>query len=122
MAAAIRDPDPVVFLEPKRIYRAVREEVADDGVAAALDRCEVLREGADVTIVAWGAMCVECLAAAETLAADGVEAEVVDEAIETRPDDEFRETPPPYDISAIDFDRLVEPLKSIFANRAIVAE
>jgi pyruvate dehydrogenase E1 component beta subunit len=54
LLAAIRDPDPVVFLEPKRIYRAVKQEVADDGVALALDDGFVLREGKDVTLVTWG--------------------------------------------------------------------
>ncbi len=80
LLAAIRDPDPVVFLEPKRIYRAVKEEVADDGRAQPLDTCFVLREGADLTLVAWGAMTVETLAAADALAAEGVEAEVIDVA------------------------------------------
>jgi len=80
LLAALRDPDPVVFLEPKRIYRTSREEVADDGSALPLDRCFVLREGRDVTLVTWGAMTVETLAVAETLATEGVEAEVVDAA------------------------------------------
>jgi pyruvate dehydrogenase E1 component beta subunit len=80
LLAAIRDPDPVVFLEPKRIYRAAREEVPDDGAALPLDRCFVLREGRDVTLVSWGAMIKESLAAAETLAAEGVEVEVIDVA------------------------------------------
>jgi pyruvate dehydrogenase E1 component beta subunit len=80
LLAAIRDPDPVVFLEPTRLYRAVREDVADDGEALPLDRCFVLREGQDLTFVTWGAMAQEVLAAAETLAAEGVSAEVVDVA------------------------------------------
>jgi pyruvate dehydrogenase E1 component beta subunit len=80
LLAAIRDPDPVLFLEPKRLYRAVREPVADDGRALPLDRCFVLREGRDVTIVTWGAMTHESLAAAETLAGEGIEAEVIDVA------------------------------------------
>jgi pyruvate dehydrogenase E1 component beta subunit len=80
LLAAIRDPDPVVFLEPKRIYRAFREEVADDGKALPLDRAFVLREGRDLTLVAWGAMIPLCLEAAERLALEGVSAEVVDVA------------------------------------------
>jgi 2-oxoisovalerate dehydrogenase E1 component beta subunit len=80
LLAAIRDPDPVVFLEPTRLDRAVREDVADDGEALPLDRCFVLREGQDLTFVTWGAMAQEVLAAAETLAAEGVSAEVVDVA------------------------------------------
>lgn len=80
LLAAIRDPDPVVFLEPKRIYRAIREEVADDGVALPLDRCLVVREGGDVTLVAWGAMLREAMTAADNLAARGIAAEVIDVA------------------------------------------
>jgi 2-oxoisovalerate dehydrogenase E1 component beta subunit len=78
LLAAIRDPDPVVFLEPTRIYRMVKEEVADDGTALPLDACFVLREGADVTLVSWGAMLQETLAAAEQLADEGIGAEVID--------------------------------------------
>ncbi len=80
LLAAIRDPDPVVFLEPKRIYRAPKEEVSDDGEAVSLDRCQILREGRDLTLVTWGAMTQETLAAADGLSAEGVEAEVIDVA------------------------------------------
>jgi 2-oxoisovalerate dehydrogenase E1 component beta subunit len=80
LLAAIRDPDPVVVLEPTRLYRASQEIVADDGVGLALDRCFTLREGGDVTLIAWGAMVVEALAAAEMLAEDGIAAEVIDVA------------------------------------------
>ena len=80
LLAAIRDPDPVVFLEPTRIYRASREEVDDDGMALPLDRCFVLREGTDITLVTWGATTKEVLAAADALAAEGVSAEVIDVA------------------------------------------
>jgi pyruvate dehydrogenase E1 component beta subunit len=80
LLAAIRDPDPVVFLEPTRLYHALREDVADDGMAGALDRCFVLREGRDLTLVAWGGPVRDVLAAADALAADGVSAEVIDVA------------------------------------------
>jgi len=80
LLAAIRDPDPVVFLEPKRIYRAPKEELEQDGQAALLGSCFLLREGGDVTLVTWGAMVVETLAAAETLAEAGIAAEVIDVA------------------------------------------
>jgi pyruvate dehydrogenase E1 component beta subunit len=80
LLAAIRDPDPVVFLEPTRLYRAAREEVEDDGAALPLDRVFVLREGTDITLVAWGAMVREALAAADRLAAEGISAEIVDVA------------------------------------------
>jgi pyruvate dehydrogenase E1 component beta subunit len=80
LLAAIRDPDPVLFLEPTRLYRAVREPIEDDGAALPLDRCFVLREGTDVTLVGWGAIIRDMLAAADTLAAEGVSAEVIDVA------------------------------------------
>lgn len=78
LLASIRDPDPVIFLEPVRLYRLVRQEVADDGAALPLDVCYILREGADVTLVTWGAMTFETMRAAEQLAKDGVSAEVID--------------------------------------------
>jgi len=78
LLSAIRDPDPVVFLEPTRLYRAVRENVVDDGAGLPLERCSVLRSGRDVTIVSWGAMMKEAGEAAERLAEDGIEAEVID--------------------------------------------
>jgi 2-oxoisovalerate dehydrogenase E1 component beta subunit len=78
LLAAIRDPDPVVFFEPTRLYRAAREEVEDDGAALPLDRAFVLREGSDVTLVTWGAMAKETSAAAERLAEDGISAEILD--------------------------------------------
>jgi pyruvate dehydrogenase E1 component beta subunit len=80
LLAAIRDPDPVVFLEPKRIYRLMKQEVADNGDALPLDVCFVLREGTDVTLVTWGAMTNETMLAAEQLARQGVSAEVIDVA------------------------------------------
>jgi pyruvate dehydrogenase E1 component beta subunit len=78
LLAAIREPDPVMFLEPTRLYRLVRQEVADDGTALPLDLCFRLREGSDVTIVTWGAMTFEVLRAAEQLQKDGVSCEVID--------------------------------------------
>jgi pyruvate dehydrogenase E1 component beta subunit len=88
LLAAIRDPDPVVVLEPTRLYRSGREEVPDDGEAMPLDTCLTLREGADVTLVGWGAMAVEALAAADELAAEGIDAEVLDLATLKPLDDE----------------------------------
>jgi 2-oxoisovalerate dehydrogenase E1 component beta subunit len=78
LLAAIRDPDPVIFLEPTRIYRAAKGEVEDSGEALPLDAAFVLREGRDVTLVSWGAMVKETLAAAEQLATENLEAEVID--------------------------------------------
>ncbi len=67
-----------MFLEPTRIYRAVKGEVEDDGEALPLDVAFVLREGRDVTLIAWGAMLKETLAAADALADEGIAAEVID--------------------------------------------
>ena len=78
LLAAIRDPDPVVFLEPTRIYRAVKGQVEDNGEALPLDVAFVLREGRDVSLISWGAMLKETLAAADKLAAEGIAAEVID--------------------------------------------
>ena len=80
LLAAIRDPDPVVFLEPTRLYRLFRQEVLDDGEALPLDACFVSREGRDATVVAWGAMLHEVMTAAELLEQEGVEIEVIDAA------------------------------------------
>ncbi len=80
LLAAIRDPDPVVFLEPTRLYRLFRQEVVDDGEALPLDTCFVSREGRDATVVAWGAALHEAMAAAEILANEGVEVDVIDVA------------------------------------------
>lgn len=80
LLAAIRDPDPVIFMEPKRIYRMVKEEVPDNGEALPLDVCFVLREGKDITLVTWGAMVHETLQVAQKLSAQGIEAEVIDVA------------------------------------------
>ncbi|MBU6404173.1 alpha-ketoacid dehydrogenase subunit beta [Metallibacterium scheffleri] len=78
LLAAIRDPDPVMFFEPKRIYRQYKEEVPDDGEALPLDVCFVLRDGQDVTLVTWGAQVKESLEAADALAQEGISAEVID--------------------------------------------
>jgi pyruvate dehydrogenase E1 component beta subunit len=80
LLAAMRDPDPVIFLEPTRIYRLVKQEVPNNGESLPLDVCFVLREGKDVTLVSWGAMMHETLQAAERLSEMGIEAEVIDVA------------------------------------------
>jgi len=78
LLAAIRDPDPVVFLEPKRVYRLMKQAVEDNGEALPLDTCFVLRPGSDITLVSWGAMLHETQQAAEQLAGEGIDAEVID--------------------------------------------
>ncbi len=80
LLAAIRNPDPVIFLEPKRIYRAVTQSVEDNGEALPLDTCFTLREGDDVTLITWGACVMETLQAADKLAEQGVSCEVIDVA------------------------------------------
>lgn len=86
LLAAIRNPDPVIFLEPKRIYRMFKQEVDDNGEELPLDTCFILREGTDVTLVSWGAMTHETRIAAERLAESGIEAEVIDLATIKPPD------------------------------------
>jgi pyruvate/2-oxoglutarate/acetoin dehydrogenase E1 component len=78
LAAAIRDPDPVVFFEPKVLYRSEREEVPDGDHVVPLGQARVVREGSDVTIVAYGAMVRVASAAADFLAAGGISAHVLD--------------------------------------------
>ena len=78
LLSAIRDPDPVVFLEPKRTYRAIRQEVPDNGEGLPLDRAFVTRPGTDVTLVTWGASALETWNAAGELADEGIDCEVID--------------------------------------------
>ncbi|CAK4075663.1 alpha-ketoacid dehydrogenase subunit beta [Vibrio sp. 16] len=78
LLASIRSNDPILFFEPKRIYRTVKSEVVDSGEALPLDTCFTLRKGRDITLVTWGACVVESLQAAETLSKQGVEVEVID--------------------------------------------
>ena len=95
LLAAIRDPDPVLFLEPKRIYRLNKEEVIDDGEELPLDMCFELREGTDITLVTWGSMVKETLEAADKLAQQGISAEVIDVAT----------------VSPLDMDTILESVK-----------
>lgn len=80
LLAAIADPDPVIFLEPSRLYRSVRQTVEDDGQPLPLDTCFTLREGSDLTLVSWGAALKETLEAAGRLAEQGIDCEVIDVA------------------------------------------
>ncbi|MEM4782621.1 MAG: alpha-ketoacid dehydrogenase subunit beta [Halalkalicoccus sp.] len=77
LTSAIRDPDPVVFLEPKLIYRAFREEVPDESYEVSLGEAAVRREGSDVSVFTWGAMTRPTLSAAENLEGE-ISVEVVD--------------------------------------------
>jgi 2-oxoisovalerate dehydrogenase E1 component subunit beta len=78
LLSAIHDPDPVIFMEPKRSYRSIKEPVPDDGARLPLDTCFLERDGDDVTLVTWGAMIRETLKAADTLDEEGIRAAVVD--------------------------------------------
>ena len=80
LLAAIRDPDPVIFLEPKRVYRMLKQDIDDSGEALPLDVCFTVRQGTDITLVSWGAMMHETLQAADQLEAEGVDCEVIDVA------------------------------------------
>jgi pyruvate dehydrogenase E1 component beta subunit len=78
LIAAIRSDDPVLFLEPTRLYRAEKQEVPEEPYEIPLRRAAVAREGRDVTVVAWGAMVPVARAAAATAEAEGVSAEIID--------------------------------------------
>jgi 2-oxoisovalerate dehydrogenase E1 component beta subunit len=78
LLAAIRCPDPVIFLEPKRIYRAVKCELENNGKALRLDESFVLRSGSDVTLISWGAMMQDCIQVTHALSREGVDIELID--------------------------------------------
>jgi pyruvate dehydrogenase E1 component beta subunit len=78
LLAAIDEPDPVVFLEPIRLYRAIKEEVSEERYATPIGRARVRRAGEDVTVVSWGSMAREALLAATLLEDEGIDAEVLD--------------------------------------------
>jgi pyruvate dehydrogenase E1 component beta subunit len=80
LLASIRDPDPVIFFEPTRLYRLFRQPVEDNGEALPLDSCLTLRVGSDLTIVSWGGALQDVQAAADLLAQEGVMVEVIDVA------------------------------------------
>lgn len=80
LLAAIRSNDPVMFFEPKRIYRTVKSNVINNGEALPLDTCFTLRKGRDITLITWGACVVESLQAANALSSQGIEVEVIDVA------------------------------------------
>jgi pyruvate dehydrogenase E1 component beta subunit len=78
LISAIRSPDPVMFLEPKRIYRAVRQEIPHELYTVPLGKARVVQEGTDVTVIAWGSMLHQVLEATERLRAEGVSVEIID--------------------------------------------
>jgi 2-oxoisovalerate dehydrogenase E1 component beta subunit len=78
LLASIRDPDPVLFFEPKRIYRAAKGEVPEDDYVVPIGKAQLVREGGHVTVVTWGAMLYEALDAAEQAAKEGIHCDVLD--------------------------------------------
>lgn len=104
LISAIRNNDPVVFLEHMKLYRSFREEVPEEEYTVDLDKADVKREGTDVTLIAYGAMVHTSLKAAEELAKDGVEAEVID--LRT--------------ISPIDIDTIIKSVEK--TNRVVVVQ
>ena len=78
LTAAIRDPDPVIFLEPARIYRAIKEEVPEGDYVIPLGKARVVQEGGHITLISWGAMLRPTLQAAEMVREEGIEAEVIE--------------------------------------------
>jgi pyruvate dehydrogenase E1 component beta subunit len=77
LISAIRDPDPVIYFEPKRVYRSFREEVPEDEYTVRIGEAKVVSEGDDLTVVTWGASVFDCLGALDTLP-DDVSVELID--------------------------------------------
>ncbi len=78
MISAIETDDPVIFMEPKRIYRAIKQEVSDEKFSIPIGKAKVVQEGSDITIVSFGALIRECQKAAEMAKAEGISVEIVD--------------------------------------------
>jgi pyruvate dehydrogenase E1 component beta subunit len=77
LISAIRDPDPVIFFEPKRVYRSFREEVPEDEYTIPIGQAKVVSEGSDLTVVSWGASVFQCIEALDALPED-VSVELID--------------------------------------------
>jgi len=104
LISAIRDNDPVIFLEHMKLYRSFREEVPEEEYTVEIGKAAVKREGKDVSLIAYGAMVHSALKAAEELEKDGVDAEVID--LRT--------------VSPIDIETIIESVKK--TNRAVVIQ
>jgi pyruvate dehydrogenase E1 component beta subunit len=78
LISAMRSPDPVVFMEPTRIYRAVRQDIPEEVYTVPLGAARLVQEGSDVTLIAWGAMLHTALQAAEALHAEGISTDLLD--------------------------------------------
>lgn len=104
LISAIRDPDPVIFMEPKKIYRSLREEVPEEEYLIPLGQSRLVLEGSDVTLITWGAMLQPTLQAATLMEENGTGAEVID--LRT--------------LSPLDTDGIVESVKK--THRAVVVQ
>lgn len=104
LISAIRNNDPVLFLEHMKLYRSFREEVPEEEYTIDLDKADVKREGTDVTLIAYGAMVHACLKAADELEKDGISAEVID--LRT--------------VSPLDIDTIITSVKK--TNRVVVVQ
>ncbi len=104
LIAAIRDNDPVIFLEHMKLYRSFRNEVPEEEYTIELGKADIKREGSDVTLIAYGAMVHTCLKAAEELEKEDIDAEVID--LRT--------------VSPIDIETIVESVKK--TNRVVVVQ
>ncbi|HLS20184.1 MAG TPA: alpha-ketoacid dehydrogenase subunit beta [Bacillota bacterium] len=104
LISAIRDNDPVIFLEHMKLYRSFREEVPEEAYTIEIGKANVKREGTDITLIAYGAMVHTCLKAAEELEKENISAEVID--LRT--------------VSPIDVDTIVQSIEK--TNRAIVVQ
>jgi pyruvate dehydrogenase E1 component beta subunit len=102
LTAAIRDPDPVIFMEPKKIYRSIREEVAEDDYTIPFGEARIVMEGNNVTLIAWGAMLHVAVQGAKLMADRGVSSQVLD--LRT--------------LSPLDTDAIVESIKK--THRAVI--
>jgi pyruvate dehydrogenase E1 component beta subunit len=78
LISAIRDPDPVIFMEPKKVYRSLREEVPEEEYLLPIGQARIVQEGTDLTLISWGAMLQPTLQAAARIEEDGTRAEVID--------------------------------------------
>jgi pyruvate dehydrogenase E1 component beta subunit len=78
LISAIRSPEPVIFLEPTRVYRAVRQDIPAELYTVPLGQARVVQEGTDVTVIAWGSMVHDVIQAAEQLSAERISLEIID--------------------------------------------
>jgi hypothetical protein len=98
LLSALRDPDPVIFLEPSKIYRAFKQEVPEEDYTIPIGKAKILRQGKDITVVTWGAYVHDADKAAKALEAEGISVELID--LRT--------------IAPIDRDTVIESVKSGF--------